>query len=79
MKWFQGPTQTTRSEHIEDYAIRKIPSYYRWPIPAIIAVLLGNSTAMFFFTFGAQLSYVVGWPDMLWPLSYFLSARRSSV
>ncbi|ALS24327.1 MULTISPECIES: purine-cytosine permease family protein [Paenibacillus] len=71
MKWFQGPTQTTRSEHIEDYAIRKIPSYYRWPIPAIIAVLLGNSTAMFFFTFGAQLSYVVGWPDMLWPLSYF--------
>lgn len=61
MKWFQGPTQTTRSEHIEDYAIRKIPSYYRWPIPAIIAVLLGNSTAMFFFTFGAQLSYVVGW------------------
>lgn len=70
-KWFRGPSNTTRAEHIEDYAIRKIPSHYRWPIPAIILVLLGNSTAMFFFTFGAQLTYVVGWPHILLPLAYF--------
>ncbi|MFM9279312.1 purine-cytosine permease family protein [Paenibacillus jiagnxiensis] len=73
MKWYQGPTRTTRSEHIEDYAIRKIPSYYRWPVPAIIAVLHGNSTAMFFYTFGAQMGFYVGWPQMLWPLMYMLA------
>lgn len=70
-KWFDGPSNTNKYENIEDYAIRKIPSHYRWPIPAIIMVLIGNSTAMFFFTFGAQLSFTVGWPLMLIPLLYF--------
>lgn len=70
-KWFEGPLNTSKYENIEDYAIRKIPSHYRWPIPAIILVLIGNSTAMFFFTFGAQLSFTVGWPLLLIPLAYF--------
>lgn len=73
MNWFRGPTHTTRSEHIEDYAIRKIPSYYRWPIPAIISVLLGNSTAMFFYAFGAQLGFLVEWPRILWPIAYLFA------
>ncbi|WP_197247899.1 purine-cytosine permease family protein [Cytobacillus firmus] len=68
--WFKGPSNTSRSENIEDYAIKKIPSHYRWPIPAIILVLIGNSTALFFFTFGAKLSFTVGWPLMLLPLTY---------
>jgi len=68
--WFKGPSNTSRSENIEDYAIKKIPSHYRWPIPAIILVLIGNSTALFFFTFGAQLSFTIGWPLMLFPLGY---------
>ncbi|RFU66588.1 purine-cytosine permease family protein [Peribacillus glennii] len=68
--WFKGPSNTSRSENIEDYAIKKIPSHYRWPIPAIILVLIGNSTALFFFTFGTKLSFTVGWPIMLLPLGY---------
>jgi cytosine permease len=70
-KWFKGPSNTSKSEHVEDYAIRKIPSHFRWPIPSIILVLLGNSSAMFLFTFGVKLSYMVGWPFMLSPLLYF--------
>lgn len=73
--WFKGPSNTSRSENIEDYAIRKIPSHYRWPVPAIILVLIGNSTALFFYSFGVQLTFTVGWPFMLLPLSYmFLGA-----
>ena len=34
----------------------------RWPIPAISLVLLGNATAMFFFSFGARQTFLVGWP-----------------
>lgn len=68
--WFKGPSNTSRSENIEDYAIKKIPSHYRWPVPAIILVLLGNSTALFFYSFGVKLSFTVGWPLMLLPISY---------
>lgn len=70
-EWFQGPQDITEAEAIEDYAVGRVPSRYRWPIPAIILVLLGNSTAMFFFTFGAEMGYTVGWPTMLIPLLYF--------
>lgn len=69
--WFQGPQDITEAEAIEDYAVGRVPSRYRWPIPAIILVLLGNSTAMFFFTFGAEMGYTIGWPTMLIPLLYF--------
>jgi cytosine permease len=70
-EWFQGPQDITKAEAIEDYAIGRVPSRYRWPIPAIILVLLGNSTAMFFFTYGAEFAYTVGWPTMLIPILYF--------
>ncbi|MEH7344332.1 allantoin permease [Bacillus sp. JJ1532] len=71
MRWFEGPTNTSKAENIEDYAIRKIPSHYRWPIPAIIMVLIGNSTALYFYMFGVNLAYTVGWPWMLLPILYF--------
>lgn len=70
-EWFQGPQDITKAEAIEDYSVGRVPSRYRWPIPAIILVLLGNSTAMFFFTYGAQFGYTVGWPTMLIPILYF--------
>jgi len=57
-EWFQGPQDITKAEAIEDYAIGRVPKRYRWPIPAIILVLWGNSTAMFFFTYGAEFSYL---------------------
>jgi len=71
-EWFQGPENITKAEAVEDYAVGRVPSRYRWPIPAIILVLLGNSTAMFFFSFGANLSYQVGWPMVIWPILYML-------
>lgn len=70
-EWFQGPQDITKAEAIEDYAIGRVPSRYRWPIPAIILVLLGNSTAMFFFSYGAQFGFTVGFPTMIWPILYF--------
>lgn len=69
-EWFQGPQDISSTEAVEDYAVGRVPAHYRWPIPAIILVLLGNSTAMFWFILGADLSFQVGWPTMLWPLVY---------
>ncbi len=71
-KWFQGPQDISEAEAIEDYAVGRVPSRYRWPIPAIILVLLGNSTAMFWFSLGADMSFQVGWPGMLWPILYMV-------
>jgi cytosine permease len=71
-EWFQGPEDITKAEAVEDYAVGRVPSRYRWPIPAIILVLLGNSTAMFWFNFGGDLSFQVGWPTVIWPLLYIL-------
>jgi cytosine permease len=71
-EWFQGPEDITKAEAVEDYAVGRVPSRYRWPIPAIILVLLGNSTAMFWFSFGGDLTYLVGWPNIIWPLLYML-------
>ena len=70
-EWFQGPQDISDTEAVEDYAVGRVPAHYRWPMPAIILVLLGNSTAMFWFILGADLSFQVGWPTMLWPLAYF--------
>lgn len=67
---FRGPT-TSIDDQIESYAIDRVPARQRWPIPAISLVLLGNATAMFFFSFGAQQVFLVGWPWLLAPIGYF--------
>jgi len=67
---FRGPA-TSIDEQIESYAIDRVPASKRWPIPAISLVLLGNATAMFFFSFGAQQTFLVGWPWLLAPIGYF--------
>ncbi|MGI8311913.1 purine-cytosine permease family protein [Saccharopolyspora hattusasensis] len=67
---FRGP-EASIDDQIESYSTARVPSSQRWPIPAISLVLLGNATAMFFFSFGAQQLFAVGWPLMLLPISYF--------
>jgi purine-cytosine permease-like protein len=67
---FRGPT-TSLDDQIESFATERVPSNLRWPIPAISLVLLGNATAMFFFSFGAQQTFLVGWPWILIPIGYF--------
>jgi cytosine permease len=67
---FRGPA-TSIDDQIESFAIDRVPAAQRWPIPAISLVLLGNATAMFFFSFGAQQAFMVGWPQMLLPIGYF--------
>ena len=67
---FRGPA-TSIDEQIESFATERVPANRRWPIPAISIVLLGNSTAMFFFSFGAQQAFAVGFPKMLVPIGYF--------
>ncbi|MBO0872861.1 MAG: hypothetical protein J2P19_05665, partial [Pseudonocardia sp.] len=67
---FRGPA-TSIDDQIESFAIDRVPGNQRWPIPAISLVLLGNATAMFFFSFGAQQSFLVGWPLLLAPIGYF--------
>lgn len=47
---FRGPT-TSLDDQIESFAVERVPAHLRWHIPAICLVLLGNSTAMFFFSF----------------------------
>lgn len=71
-QWFQGPKQDSSEQSGDDYAVGRVPHHYRWPIPAIILVLLGNSTAMFWFSLGADFSYQVGWPTMLVPILYMV-------
>jgi len=67
---FSGP-EVSIDDQIESYSIDRVPAEKRWPIPAISLVLLGNATAMFFFSFGAQQYFLVGWRTMLIPISYF--------
>jgi cytosine permease len=69
-QYFRGPA-TSIDEQIESYAIERVPAKERWHIPAISLVLLGNATAMFFFSFGAQQAFLVGYPWMLAPILYF--------
>lgn len=70
MRSLRGP-EASIDDQIESYAIDRVPAEKRWPIPAISLVLLGNATAMFFFSFGAQQTFLVGWPKMLLPIGYF--------
>jgi hypothetical protein len=44
----------------------------RWPRPAILLVLTGNVTAMFWFLLGGQLGLLVGWPLLLIPIAYMV-------
>ncbi|MFI5429097.1 hypothetical protein [Aeromicrobium sp. UC242_57] len=74
---FRGP-EASLDEQIESYSVERVPDDRRWPIPAISLVLLGNATAMFFFSFGAQQTFLVGWPKMLIPISDSSSAQSSS-
>jgi cytosine permease len=67
---FRGPA-TSLDDQIESFSTERVPGKARWPIPAISLVLLGNATAMFFFSFGAQQTFLVGWPMMLLPIGYF--------
>jgi len=67
---FRGPT-TSLDDQIESFATERVPAKLRWPIPAISLVLLGNATAMFFFSFGAQQTFLVGFPMLLIPIGYF--------
>lgn len=67
---FRGPT-TSLDDQIESFATQRVPANLRWPIPAISLVLLGNATAMFFFSFGAQQTFLVGFPMLLLPIGYF--------
>jgi cytosine permease len=67
---FRGPT-TSLDDQVESFATERVPANLRWPIPAISLVLLGNATAMFFFSFGAQQTFMVGWPWLLIPIGYF--------
>jgi cytosine permease len=67
---FRGPA-ASMDDQIESFAIERVPAGQRWPIPAISLVLLGNATAMFFFSFGAQQTFLVGWPELLAPIAYF--------
>jgi len=67
---FRGPT-TSLDDQIESFATERVPGNLRWPIPAISLVLLGNATAMFFFSFGAQQTFLVGFPLLLIPIGYF--------
>lgn len=70
LSYFRGPT-TSIDDQIESYAIQRVPASQRWPIPAVSLVLLGNATAMFFFSFGAQQTFLVGYPRLLAPIGYF--------
>lgn len=70
LRQFRGPT-TSLDDQIESFATERVPAKLRWPIPAISLVLLGNATAMFFFSFGAQQTFLVGWPWLLIPIGYF--------
>ena len=71
---FRGPA-TSLDDQIESFSTERVPGHARWPIPAISLVLLGNATAMFFFSFGAQQTFLVGWPMMLLPDRLLLLRR----
>jgi cytosine permease len=70
-KYFHGP-ETSLDEQIESFATRRVPVTMRWPRPAILLVLSGNVTAMFWFLLGGQLGFLVGWPLLLIPIAYMV-------
>lgn len=68
---FRGPS-TSLDDQMESYATRRVPADQRWPSLAILLILTGNVTAMFWFTLGGQIGFLVGWPQMLIPIGYML-------
>ncbi|MGA9870647.1 MAG: cytosine permease [Rhodococcus sp. (in: high G+C Gram-positive bacteria)] len=70
-RYFAGP-DSSLDEQIESYATSRVPANRRWPRPAILLVLTGNVTAMFWFLLGGQLGFLVGWPLMLIPIAYMI-------
>ncbi|WP_104126218.1 cytosine permease [Cryobacterium sp. Y57] len=71
-KHFKGPA-TSLDDQMESYATSRVPGNQRWPSLAILLVLTGNVTAMFWFTLGGQLGFLVGWPQMLIPILYLIT------
>jgi purine-cytosine permease-like protein len=70
-KYFHGP-ETSLDDQIESYATTRVPATMRWPRMAILLILSGNVTAMFWFSFGGQLAFLVGWPMVLIPVAYMV-------
>ncbi|MEB4616347.1 purine-cytosine permease family protein [Leucobacter sp. M11] len=68
---FKSPA-TSLDDQMESYATKRVPQTQRWPAFAILLILTGNVTAMFWFTLGGQISFLVGWPNMLLPLTYLV-------
>ncbi|UBH04647.1 hypothetical protein K8P10_000158 [Leucobacter sp. Psy1] len=74
MAWrdaFTSPA-TSLDDQMESYATSRVPSSQRWPAFAILLILTGNVTAMFWFTLGGQIGFLVGWPNMLLPIGYLI-------
>ncbi|MFN6547192.1 allantoin permease, partial [Mycolicibacterium nivoides] len=69
--YFQGPA-TSLDDQIESYATTRVPDNQRWRRPAILLVLTGNVTAMFWFALGGQMGFLVGWPTLLIPIAYMI-------
>ncbi|BBY66854.1 purine-cytosine permease family protein [Mycolicibacterium helvum] len=69
--YFRGPT-TSLDDQIESYATTRVPDSQRWRRPAILLVLTGNVTAMFWFALGGQMGFLVGWPMVLLPIAYMI-------
>ncbi len=69
--YFTGPT-TSLDDQVESYATSRVPASQRWPRPAVLLVLTANVTAMFWFSLGGQLGFLLGWPGMLLPLAYMV-------
>lgn len=70
-EYFKGPTASL-DDQIESYATERVPDSARWRRPAILLVLTGNVTAMFWFSLGGQIGFLVGWPMFLIPIAYMV-------
>lgn len=69
--YFKGPSASL-DDQIESYATERVPDTARWRRPAILLVLTGNVTAMFWFALGGQIGFLVGWPLFLVPVAYMV-------
>nr|WP_157226507.1 cytosine permease [Gordonia soli] len=69
--YFKGPSASL-DDQIESYATERVPDSARWRRPAILLVLTGNVTAMFWFALGGQIGFLVGWPLFLVPVAYMV-------
>lgn len=69
---FKSPA-TSLDDQMESFATERVPRNQRWPAFAILLILTGNVTAMFWFTLGGQIGFLVGWPMMLIPIGYLVA------